>query len=87
MMRALGFAARELGRTVLAGSCAAALPCAVYAEHEALVDLRSLSVIRGSLPGRAMGLVLEWANDHRDELLENWNLCRQMQTPKPIEQR
>jgi hypothetical protein len=41
--------------------------------------------IRGSLPGRAMALVLEWADDHRDELLENWNLCRRMQTPKPIE--
>ena len=58
---------------------------ALYAEYEALIDLRNLTVIRGSLPGRAMALVLEWANDHRDELLENWNLCRQMQTPKPIE--
>ena len=25
---------------------------ALYAEYEALIDLRSLSVIRGSLPGR-----------------------------------
>ena len=58
---------------------------ALYAEYEALIDLRNFSVIRGSLPGRAMALVLEWANDHRDELLENWKLCRQMQTPKPIE--
>ena len=58
---------------------------ALYAEYEALIDLRNFSVIRGSLPGRAMALVLEWADDHRDELLENWNLCRQMQTPKPIE--
>jgi hypothetical protein len=33
---------------------------ALYAEYEALIDLRSLSVIRGSLPGRAMALVLEW---------------------------
>jgi len=58
---------------------------ALYAEYEALIDLRNFSVIRGSLPGRAMALVLEWAEDHRDELLENWNLCRRMQTPKPIE--
>jgi hypothetical protein len=58
---------------------------ALYAEYEALIDLRNFSVIRGSLPGRAMALVLEWADDHRDELLENWNLCRRMQTPKPIE--
>ena len=69
---------------VLAGSCDAAFPCAV-SEYEALIDLRNFSVIRGSLPGRAMALVLEWADDHRDELLENWNLCRRMQTPKPIE--
>ncbi|HEU4345130.1 MAG TPA: DUF4160 domain-containing protein [Candidatus Binatia bacterium] len=41
--------------------------------------------MRGSLPRRAMGLVLEWAADHRDELMENWNLCSRMQTPKAIE--
>jgi Domain of unknown function (DUF4160) len=58
---------------------------ALYAEYEALIDLQNFSVIRGSLPSRAMALVLEWADDHRDELLENWNLCRRMQTPKPIE--
>jgi Domain of unknown function (DUF4160) len=33
---------------------------ALYAEHEALIDLRDFSVIRGSLPRRAMALVLEW---------------------------
>ena len=41
--------------------------------------------IRGSLPRRAMALVLEWAADHRDELLEDWNLCSRMQAPKAIE--
>ena len=58
---------------------------ALYAEHEALIDLRDFRVIRGSLPRRAMGLVLEWAADHRDELMEDWNLCSRMQTPKAIE--
>jgi hypothetical protein len=69
---------------VLAGSCAAAFHT-LYAEHEALIDLRDLGVIRGSLPRRALALVLEWAAEHRDELLEDWNLCSQMQTPKAIE--
>lgn len=32
---------------------------ALYAEHEALIDLRDLHVMRGSLPRRAMALVLE----------------------------
>ena len=58
---------------------------ALYAEHEALIDLRGLRVMRGSLPRRAMALVLEWAAKHRDELMEDWDLCSQMQTPKTIE--
>ena len=58
---------------------------ALYAEHEALIELRDYRVIRGSLSGRAMALVLEWASEHRDELMENWNLCSQLKTPKAIE--
>jgi hypothetical protein len=58
---------------------------ALYAEHEALIELRDFRVIRGSLPERAMALVLEWAGDHRDELMENWNLCSELKTPKAIE--
>jgi hypothetical protein len=58
---------------------------ALYAEHEVLIDLRDLRVIRGSLPRRAMALVLEWAEDHKDELVENWRLCSQMRAPKAIE--
>jgi hypothetical protein len=58
---------------------------ALYAEHEALIDLRDFRVIRGSLPRRAMALVLEWAADHRDELMEDWNLCSHLKTPRAIE--
>ena len=58
---------------------------ALYGEHEALIDIRELRVMRGSLPRRAMALVLEWAAEHRDGLMEDWNLCSQLKTPKPIE--
>jgi hypothetical protein len=58
---------------------------ALYAEHEALVDIRDLRVLQGSLPRRAMALVLEWAAERRDELVEDWNLCSQLQPPKAIE--
>jgi hypothetical protein len=58
---------------------------ALYAEHEAVIDIRELRVMRGSLPRRAMALVLEWAAEHRDELMEDWSLCSQLKTPKPIE--
>lgn len=39
----------------------------------------------GSLPKRALALVLEWASEHRAELMEDWDLCSRMQTPKKIE--
>lgn len=35
-------------------------------------------------PRRALVLVLEWANEHRAELMEDWNLCRAKQLPNPI---
>jgi len=57
---------------------------ALYAEHEAVIDLRELRVMHGSLPRRAMALVLEWAAEHRDELTENWNLCSRLKNPKRI---
>jgi len=57
---------------------------ALYAEHEALIDIRTLEVIGGSLPVRALSLTLEWANEHRAELMEDWTPCQAMQLPKQI---
>jgi hypothetical protein len=57
---------------------------ALYGEHEAIIDVRGLQPIRGTLPKRAMTLVQEWASEHRDELLENWDLCSHLSPPKPI---
>lgn len=57
---------------------------ALYGEFEALIDMRTLEVIDGSLPRRALALVLEWAALHRAELLEDWRLCESMQTPHMI---
>ena len=57
---------------------------ALYAEHEALIDIRTLEVLQGRLPRRALALVLEWAAEHRAELSEDWDLCSRMQTPKNI---
>jgi hypothetical protein len=57
---------------------------ALYSEYEALVNVRTLEVMQGSLPRRALVLVLEWASQHRGELLENWNLCGKKQPLKKI---
>ena len=57
---------------------------AMYGEYEALIDIRTLEVIKGRLPKRAQALVLEWAAQHRTELMEDWNLCQSKQFPKNI---
>ena len=57
---------------------------ALYAEYEALIDIRTLEVIGGNLPRRALALVLEWAQEHRAELSEDWDLCRRNEQPRKI---
>ena len=44
-----------------------------YQGQQAEYDIRTLEVIVGKISKRANALVLEWAANHRDELLENWN--------------
>ena len=55
-----------------------------YGEFKAVIDIQTLSVTRGSLPRRAQGLVLDWAELHKQELLDDWQLCVNSQQPKPI---
>jgi hypothetical protein len=31
-----------------------------------------------------LALTLEWAAEHREALMEDWNLCAKKKTPKPI---
>jgi hypothetical protein len=57
---------------------------AIYGNQEALIDIRTLEVIEGRLPRRALGFVLEWASQNRVELQENWNLCAARKSPNPI---
>ena len=42
---------------------------ALYGEHEALIDIRTLEVIGGRLPQRALSPTVEWAIEHRAELM------------------
>jgi hypothetical protein len=43
-----------------------------YAGDAAKIDIETLEVIEGKLRRRTLALVVEWALEHRDELLENW---------------
>jgi hypothetical protein len=51
---------------------------AVYGDHEVSVEIQS-GIVHGEFPTRGLRLVLEWAELHRTELLDNWELARQGQ--------
>lgn len=44
-----------------------------YNEHRASVSIDNFAVIDGYLPPRVLGLVIEWAEIHKNELSDNWN--------------
>jgi hypothetical protein len=57
---------------------------ATYAEYKATVDIKNLCIMEGSLPRRATQLVLDWAELHQTELLEDWDLCMSNHLPNNI---
>ena len=57
---------------------------ALYADHEVLIDIRTLDILEGEMPRRALALILEWAQEHRAELMEGWELCAHNQKPNTI---
>lgn len=57
---------------------------AEYGENAALIDIRNLSLFSGWLPPRALGLVIEWATLHREELLDDWEKAKVQQELKRI---
>ena len=58
---------------------------ALYGEYEALINITTLAIISGKLPGRALGLVMEWASLHQDELGELWEKARKSEPLGKIE--
>jgi hypothetical protein len=50
-----------------------------------VIEIGSLRLRDGELPPRGMALVLEWAAEHRDELMENWRFAENHQPLKAIQ--
>lgn len=49
-----------------------------------MIGIEALSLVRGYLSPRVLGLVIEWAAQHRAELAENWDLAVRRQPLNPI---
>ena len=58
---------------------------AIYAQHEALILLADRSLLRGSLPPRALRLVRTWHRLHQEELESAWKQTKAGQPPATID--
>jgi hypothetical protein len=56
-----------------------------YEQFKAAIDINSLKVLEGRLPPRVLGLVVEWASQHKKELMINWEKARDDKPLKKIE--
>ena len=57
---------------------------AKYGEYEITINILD-GVVEGKFPRRALRLVLEWYEAHKEALLKNWELCRNRDMPISIE--
>ena len=58
-----------------------------YKEYKAIIEIENGS-IKGYLPRRALNLIYEWMDMHKDELLENWMKIEEGKSPimiKPLD--
>jgi hypothetical protein len=47
-----------------------------YGDQKALIGIETLNLFEGKLTPRALGLVMEWAAIHQQELREDWQLAQ-----------
>jgi hypothetical protein len=46
-----------------------------YGEYKAVINFED-EIVKGFMPKRALTLVFEWMEIHKQELLENWELAK-----------
>ena len=57
---------------------------AKYGDDEIVVHVRT-GHVDGRFPRRALVMVLEWLDPHREELIDNWNRLAAGQPPAKID--
>jgi hypothetical protein len=58
---------------------------AKYGEYELVITISPIKIIKGNAPKRVKSMILEWTALHQEELMQDWELCKNMQTPFAIE--
>jgi hypothetical protein len=57
---------------------------AKIAGQSVVINVLTLQVIKGDLPPNLFRLVLLWAEQHQQELMEAWEKCRKQEQPQKI---
>lgn len=55
-----------------------------YNEFNAKIEIETLTLSDGKLPPRVLGFVVEWAMQHKAELMDNWQKAQNDQPLKKI---
>ncbi len=54
-----------------------------YGDQEVIVEIHG-GLVTGSMSARALQMVFEWAQAHREELLANWTRAKERRPLQPI---
>ena len=57
---------------------------AKYAGQTGVFSIMELKLIEGHLPKRVVAMVLEWAFEHRGELMADWELAMEQKPLKSL---
>jgi Domain of unknown function (DUF4160) len=55
-----------------------------YQGQEISIEIEN-EIVRGTMSRRALEMIFEWSNEHRNELLRNWELARERKPLEPID--
>lgn len=55
-----------------------------YGDNRAIIAIETLALLQGSLPPRALGLVMEWAAQHQADLRRTWAAAQRHEELEPI---
>ena len=57
---------------------------AIYGDMELVVAIDPVRIVQGDAPQRMRDMVIEWATQHQQELLEAWKQMSSAKQPMPI---
>ena len=55
-----------------------------YGDYKVTISIKD-GIVKGEMPGRALRLILEWLDLHREELMDNWMRAQKGGTLEKIE--